>query len=338
MSETPLLEASELTRRFRSRQGVMSAVDRVSFRLMRGEHLGIVGASGSGKSTVAKLVQRLLPATEGHIYYSGRDVTNLGERALRPLRRRIQSVSQNPYASLFPNKSIGQNIVEPMLLHRMGSPKERMDSAMRLMRQVGVPSEQFYAFPHEISGGQQQRIAIARALALHPELLILDEAVSSLDVSIQAQILHLLVELQGQYSLTYLFVSHNLAVVRMICTQVAVMFLGRIVELGPVSEIFSHPAHPYTQALLAAVPDFSSARPAGADVPQEVDSEPEPPSPYRLPSGCRYRTLCPIATQRCESEEPQLRTVGAGQHAACHYSGGAEAEPDPARTEREGVR
>ncbi len=338
MSETPLLEAVGISKRFRSRQGVMYAIDNVSFRLRAGEHLGIVGASGSGKSTVAKVVQRLMPATSGRILYAGRDVTGLRERQLRPLRRRIQSVSQNPYASLFPNKSIGQNIIEPMLLHRIGAARERQTAAMTLMEQVGVAQEQFYAFPHEISGGQQQRIAIARALALQPELLILDEAVSSLDVSIQAQILHLLVELQRQYSLTYLFVSHNLAVVRMICAQVAVMYLGRIVEFGPADEIFSRPSHPYTRALLAAVPDFVPDGPSGDTRHATVEAEPEPPSPYRLPSGCRYRTLCPIASERCESEEPDLFEVGPGHLAACHHPGGMAQTAVPVVTEKEDVR
>ena len=322
MNETPLLEVVNLGKRFKSRQGVMAAVDNISFAVLRGQHLGVVGASGSGKSTLVKLVQQLLPVTAGHILYSGVDVTGLSERRLRSFRRSVQSVSQNPYSSLFPNKSIGQNIVEPLLIHRLLSPPERLAKAQSLMARVGVPPEHFYAFPHEVSGGQQQRIAIARALALEPELLILDEAVSSLDVSIQAQILRLLAELAAEFDLTYLFVSHNLAVVRLICTQVAVMFLGKIVEIGPTAEIFAQPIHPYTRSLLDAVPDFAAD---AKDVKSAKDAEDaaqpvvDMPSPYNIPPGCRYQTLCPFATGRCRSESPELRAVRGTQLAACHY-------------------
>lgn len=318
MTPEPLLTLEGVTKQFRTRQGSMTAVDHVSFTVARGEHLGIVGASGSGKSTIVKLVQRLLPLTSGEIRFAGADITRMPRRELRMWRRKMQSVSQNPYASLFPNKTIGQNIVEPLLVHRIGSISERRQKALALMEKVGVPSNQFYAFPHEISGGQQQRIAIARALALEPELLILDEAVSSLDVSIQAQILHLLANLRGDFDLTYLFVSHNLAVVRLICTQIAVMFLGRIVEMGPTEEIYAAPAHPYTKALLAAVPEFSGEDHVNDPLASATVSD--PPTPYDIPSGCCYRTLCPLATDRCASEQPALRSLESKRMAACHYA------------------
>jgi len=317
----PLLHVSEMTKQFRSRQGIMTAVDHVSFTLTRGEHLGIVGASGSGKSTVVKLVQRLLPVTSGQIHFDGVDITGLSERSLRKWRKKMQSVSQNPYASLFPNKTIGQNIIEPLLIHRSGTAQERKAKALALMERVGVGVNQFFSFPHEISGGQQQRIAIARALALEPELLILDEAVSSLDVSIQAQIMHLLVQLQSEFDLTYLFVSHNLAVVRLVCTQVAVMFLGRIVEIGPTADVYAAPAHPYTKALLAAVPEFvETAVGEPLLMQKETESVIEPPTPYQMPSGCCYRTLCPLATDRCASERPSLLGQPGGRLVACHYA------------------
>ena len=321
MSEQSLLTVTSLTKQFLSRHGKMNAVDHVSFTLQKGQNLGIVGASGSGKSTVVKLVQRLLPATSGHIHFRGADITHMSSRSLRLIRRKMQSVSQNPYASLFPNKTIGQNIVEPLLIHKIGSSSERISVAQHLMERVGVPSDQFYAFPHEISGGQQQRISIARALALKPELLILDEAVSSLDVSIQAQILHLLDDLRRDYDLTYIFVSHNLAVVRLICSQVAVMFLGRIVEFGPIDVVYAAPAHPYTRALLDAVPDFHEAHDANA-MTDETEPVPatEPPTPYDMPSGCCYRTICPFATNLCMKEQPPLIMQPDGRLVACHYS------------------
>ena len=315
MSEA-LITVNDLSKRFVSRQGVLTAVDQVSFTVQRSRHLGLVGASGSGKSTVVKLVQRLLSPTSGQIAFAGQDITKLPERHLRPVRRRMQSVSQNPYASLFPNKTIGQNIIEPMLTHKIGTRTERITKASELMERVGVSPDHFYAFPHEISGGQQQRIAIARALALDPELLILDEAVSSLDVSIQAQILHLLNSLRDQFDLTFLFVSHNLAVVRLLCPEVAVMFLGRIVEMGPSEEVFARPSHPYTKALLAAVPEFES----NDDVSNDQTETLEPPSPYAIPSGCCYRTLCPLADARCASESPKLHETGPGHRVACHYA------------------
>lgn len=344
----PLLSLIDVTKEFRTRQGTVTAVDRVTFSMQRGRHLGVVGASGSGKSTVVKLVQKLLPATRGEILFAGADMTKLSGRALRTWRRKLQSVSQNPYASLFPNKTIGQNIIEPLLVHNIGTGAERKRKAESLMEKVGVALDQFYAFPHEISGGQQQRIAIARALALEPELLILDEAVSSLDVSIQAQILHLLAGLQKEFDLTYLFVSHNLAVVRLLCNEIAVMFLGRVVEIGPTDQLYAHPAHPYTRALLAAVPDFDEAPDAdggagGADADADrtaaggtavggagdrvaraqVAAAPtvEPPTPYDIPSGCCYRTLCPLATEVCSAQEPLLRPHAGGGLVACHYPG-----------------
>ncbi|MHB1628886.1 MAG: oligopeptide/dipeptide ABC transporter ATP-binding protein [Bacilli bacterium] len=298
----------------------MTAVDRVDLRLERGAHLGLVGASGCGKSTVVNLLQRLIEPSGGTIHFGGVDITKMREGRLRAFRKRMQSVSQNPYASLFPNKTIGQNIVEPLLIHNTGTKQERRLRAQELMERVGVPADQFYAFPHEISGGQQQRIAIARALALEPELLILDEAVSSLDVSIQAQILHLLSELRGQFDLTYLFVSHNLAVVRLLCSQIAVMFLGRIMEIGPTERVFDRPLHPYTQALIAAVPEFDDDETSDTSAVDDGQDLTQMPSPYDIPSGCCYRAVCPMARERCRSEEPLVRSVAHGQYVACHFA------------------
>ena len=313
-----LIELSEIRKVFRTSHGSVPAVDGVRLRLSPGTTLGLVGESGSGKSTVARVMLRLVRPSGGRVLFKDQDITAWSERRLKPVRRMVQWVSQHPASALFPNLTVGQNIMEPLRTHGIGTRGERAERALQLMRRVGIPEDGFHAFPHEFSGGQQQRIVIARALAVQPECIVLDEAVSSLDVSVQAQILNLLQDLQQELGMAYLFISHNLAVVRLVCSEVAVMFLGRIVERGRTEDVFSRPKHPYTQKLLAAVPSFTED---GGVTPLDEANllQGDPPSPLRIPSGCGFRTRCPFATERCASERPELRRVGA-QEVACHYA------------------
>jgi oligopeptide/dipeptide ABC transporter ATP-binding protein len=313
-----LIELSEIRKVFRTSHGPVTAVDGVRLRLSPGTTLGLVGESGSGKSTVARVMLRLVRPSGGRVLFKDQDITAWSERRLKPVRRMVQWVSQHPASALFPNLTVGQNIMEPLRTHGIGTRGERAERALQLMRRVGIPEDGFHAFPHEFSGGQQQRIVIARALAVQPECIVLDEAVSSLDVSVQAQILNLLQDLQQELGMAYLFISHNLAVVRLVCSEVAVMFLGRIVERGRTEDVFSRPKHPYTQKLLAAVPSFTED---GGVTPLDEANllQGDPPSPLRIPSGCGFRTRCPFATERCASERPELRRVGA-QEVACHYA------------------
>lgn len=320
-SGPPILEVRGLTRHFASRGLVrgrtVRAVDGVDLSLGRGETLGIVGESGCGKSTLVRMLIHLLPVTAGTILFHGEDVTHPRRRELRALHRRIRMVFQNPYASLNPRMSVRQILAEPL---RSSPDRSRATTDHRvseLMGYVGLAAAHLDRYPSEFSGGQRQRIAIARALATDPEVLILDEPVSSLDVSIQAQILALLEELQRELDLSYVFVAHDLAVVRHISDRVAVMYLGRIAEVGPCDDLFSRPAHPYTEALLAAMP---------VEVPGERGSkarlvlEGEIPSPANPPSGCRFRTRCRLAVDRCAAEDPRsdVRT-SAGRTVACHF-------------------
>jgi oligopeptide/dipeptide ABC transporter ATP-binding protein len=263
------------------------------------------------------MMLRLLKPSAGRILFKEQDVTTWNDRRLKPIRKSMQWVSQHPAAALFPNLTVGQNIMEPLRTHGIGTPAEREERARWLMSRVGIPEEGFYAFPHEFSGGQQQRIVIARALAVEPECIVLDEAVSSLDVSVQAQILNLLQDLQEEMGIAYLFISHNLAVIRLVCSEVAVMFLGRIVERGSTEEVFAHPKHPYTKKLLSAVPSFTEDGVTPLDEANLLQGD--PPSPLHIPSGCGFRTRCPFATEHCANERPELRSVG-GQEVACHYA------------------
>ena len=293
----------------------VKAVDGVSFDIQRGETLGLVGESGSGKSTVARTIMRLIPATSGEVLLDGKNVFKASAGEMKKLRRDMQIIFQDPYGSLNPRMPIGEIIGEGLVVHGIGSPKEREAAVNRLLEIVGLRGQHRGRFPHEFSGGQRQRIGIARALALTPNLVIADEPVSALDVSIQSQVLNLLSDLQKEFNLTYLFVAHNMAVVEQISDRIAVMYLGKIVEVGPAEELCNNPKHPYTKALISAVPV--------ADPEAKRDRtvlKGDIPSPIDPPSGCHFRTRCPIATERCSVEEPLLRPVGKDQIAACHYA------------------
>jgi len=299
----------------------LRAVDGVSFSISEGEALGLVGESGCGKSTVARLMMRLLTPTSGRVVFMGRDITDLGRREMRPLRRHMQIVFQDPFASLNPGMKAGEIVAEPLVVHegRRPDPGRVAD----LLELVGLHPGDARKYPHEFSGGQRQRISIARALALQPKLLVLDEPVSALDVSIQAQIINLLIELKQNLGLAYLFIAHDLSVVRHVCERVAVMYLGRIVEWGYREEVFSRPCHPYTQALVSAVP---VPEPFSRKERSRILLEGDVPSPLHPPSACRFRTRCWKAQELCATETPALehRLAGSGS-AACHFPEQVEA-------------
>lgn len=311
-----IVRGEHLSKYFKAGRQTLKAVDDVSFVLERGTTLGLVGESGSGKSTLARLVLDLIPATSGRVEFEGQDFFSLSKEKRRLLRREMQIVFQNPYLSLFPHMSISANIAEPFIVNRKEvgrlSAKELDERVEALMELVGVPREYFNVYPHELSGGQQQRVGIARALALNPKLIICDEPVSSLDVSIQAQILNLLQDLQQQKNLSYIFIAHNLAVVEHISTHVAVMYLGKLVEYTDTYELYNHPLHPYTQALMESVPQISTK------IAEFHGIEGEIPSPLNPPKGCRFCTRCTKATQRCHEEEPVYHEVAPGHCVACH--------------------
>jgi oligopeptide/dipeptide ABC transporter ATP-binding protein len=301
---------------FQRKVGAVKAVDGVSFEIDRGETLGIVGETGCGKSTTARLLMRLLDATGGEIDFDGQDITRLKGSRLKAIRRDVQMIFQDPYSSLNPRKTIGSIIAEPFAIHGLEREKgERKRAVQELMETVGLNPEHYNRYPHEFSGGQRQRIGVARALALKPKLLIADEPVSALDVSIQAQVLNLLRDLQRRLGLTVVFIAHDLSVVRHMCDRVAVMYLGKIVEIGSGDALYDFPRHPYTGALLAAVPVVDPSRHGeqrrllGGDVP----------SPANPPSACRFHTRCPKAQPLCSTEEPLLEDKGSGTRVACHY-------------------
>ena len=301
---------------FQRRIAAVQAVDDVSFEVQRGETLGIVGESGCGKSTTARLVVRLLDATDGEVRFEGRDITHLKGAALKAIRREMQMIFQDPYSSLNPRKTIGSIIGEPFAIHGLHRDKaERKKVVQTLMDTVGLNPEHYNRYPHEFSGGQRQRIGVARALALQPKVLIADEPVSALDVSIQAQVLNLLREMQDRFGLTLIFIAHDLSVVRHMCDRVAVMYLGKIVEIGPGEALYGFPRHPYTGALLSAVP---IADPAAHGTERRLLSG-DVPSPASPPSGCRFHTRCPKAQPLCSEKEPPLEDKGSGTRAACHF-------------------
>jgi oligopeptide/dipeptide ABC transporter ATP-binding protein len=320
-----LLEVKDLKKHFPIHKGLFSrvsgqvyAVDGVSFEIGRGETLGLVGESGCGKSTVGRTLLKLLEPTDGTIKVGGDDITHLDAEAMLPYRRRMQMIYQDPYASLNPRMTAGEIVGEPLIIHDVGTPQERREKVAALFERVGLRPEAMLNYPHEFSGGQRQRIGIARALALSPDLIVGDEPVSALDVSIQAQIINLLMDLQDEFRLSYLFVAHDLAVVEHISHRVAVMYLGRIVEMTDKQSLFEMPLHPYTEALLSAVPIPKSA----ARGRKRVILKGDVPSPINPPSGCHFHARCPYAMPRCRTDVPALREVRQGHWAACHLHDG----------------
>jgi oligopeptide transport system ATP-binding protein len=319
----PLIEVRHVKKYFPIRKGLLQrevarvhAVDDVSFSVREGETLGLVGESGCGKSTLGRTIVRLLDPTEGQILFDGRQIEGLGARSLRPLRRQMQMVFQDPYASLNPRKRVGSIIGDPLKIHGLGDKRERKAQVEQLLETVGLSPEHYNRFPHEFSGGQRQRIGIARALALRPKLVVADEPVSALDVSIQSQMLNLLEDLQNEFRLTYIFIAHDLGVVRHVSDRIAVMYLGKLVELSPAEELYRRPIMPYTEALLSAVPipdpDLAAKR-------RRIVLQGDVPSPINPPSGCRFHPRCRYATQVCTEVEPPLADYGDGHLAACHH-------------------
>lgn len=309
-----LLRVDDLTKHFKTPAGTVHALDGVTLEVAAGETLGLVGESGCGKSTLGKTLVRLYEPDSGHIELCGRDISHLGRSALRPLRRQMQMIFQDPYASLNPRSTVSRILEEPLIVHGTHGRAARKERVAWLMQRVGLRPEQGARLPHEFSGGQRQRIGIARALALSPKLIICDEPVSALDVSVRAQVINLLADLRDELGLSYLFISHDLSVVRHVADRIAVMYLGRLVETGPAVEIWSRPRHPYTQALLSSVP---STRPDRQRT--RVELKGDLPSPLAPPSGCRFRTRCPLATAICAAETPLMLKVAPGQLAACHH-------------------
>jgi peptide/nickel transport system ATP-binding protein len=310
----PLVELEDVKQYFPIKSGLVldrhvgdvRAVDGVSLTIRRGETLGLVGESGCGKSTVGRTILRLYTPTAGRIVFDGRDITNLGEGELRPLRRRMQMVFQDPFASLNPRHSVGRIVGEPLRTHGLATRGEAAARVRDLLRTVGLPADAANRYPHEFSGGQRQRIGLARALAVNPDFIVADEPVSALDVSIQAQMINLFEQLQEEFELTYLFIAHDLAVVRHISDRIAVMYLGTVVEVSPADELYDNPLHPYTISLLSAVPI-----PLAGDVP----------SPVNPPSACRFHTRCPyVQPTRCREDVPPLRQLATGHEVACHWA------------------
>jgi peptide/nickel transport system ATP-binding protein len=298
--------------------GDIRAVDDVSLTIRRGETLGLVGESGCGKSTVGRTILRLYEPTEGRIIFDGQDISKLRERELRPLRRRMQMVFQDPFASLNPRHSVGRIVGEPLRTHGLASRREAVGRVRDLLETVGLPPDAAGRYPHEFSGGQRQRIGLARAIALNPDLVVADEPVSALDVSIQAQIINLLEQLQEEFELTYLFIAHDLAVVRHISDRIAVMYLGWIVEVSPADELYENPLHPYTISLLSAVP---IPDPAVEKHRESILLSGDLPSPANPPAACRFHTRCPfVQPTRCREEIPPLRKLATGHEVACHWA------------------
>ncbi|WP_141604520.1 ABC transporter ATP-binding protein [Terrilactibacillus laevilacticus] len=318
---TSLLEVDNIKKyfpinegKFGRKSGEVKAVDGVSFSINEGETLGLVGESGCGKSTTGRMLMRLIEPTDGRIVFSGKDITNLKTNELRKMRKDIQMVFQDPFASLNPRHTIGRIIEEPMIVHKLyGSKQERQNKVQELLEVVGLNSYHAKRYPHQFSGGQRQRVGIARALAVNPKLIIADEPVSALDVSVQSQVLNLLQDLQKKFSLTFLFIAHDLSVVRHISDRVGVMYLGKLVEIGDSDQIYNHPKHPYTQALLSAVPI-----PNPNTKSERIILSGDVPSPANPPKGCAFHERCPLAIDKCQSVLPELISLDNGRHVACH--------------------
>ena len=316
-----LVQIKNLYKYFPVRGGILQrvvawvqAVDNVSFNIREGETLGLVGESGCGKTTVGRCVLRLVPATKGQVLYNGQDVYKANGRELKTLRRNMQIIFQDPYSSLDPRVPIGESVGEGLLVHGMSNSKERFEIVINTLRKVGLEDYHARRYPHEFSGGQRQRIGIARALALRPKFIICDEPVSALDVSIQAQVLNILKELQGEFGLTYLFIAHNLSVVEHISDRVAVMYLGKMVELTTREELYRNPLHPYTLALLSAIP---MPDPTLASKRTRLILKGDVPSPLRPPTGCRFHPRCPVALEHCSHQEPRFKEVSPDHWTAC---------------------
>ena len=318
-AQPDLLVVDKLVKYFPVRSGLLQrvtawvqAVDKVSFAVKKGETLGMVGESGCGKTTVGRTLLRLVEPTSGDVHFEGKNILKMGQRELKPLRRDMQIIFQDPYASLNPRMPIGESVMEGLHIHNIGRPKERWEVAISMLKKVGLEEYHARRYPHEFSGGQRQRIGIARALALNPKFIVCDEPVSALDVSIQSQVLNILKDLQKEFGLTYLFIAHNLSVVEHISDRVAVMYLGKMVELTDRESLYREPLHPYTKALLSAIP-----------VPHpEVKRERtilkgDVPSPLNPPKGCRFHTRCPIAIDKCSQEEPEFKEIKPGHWVAC---------------------
>ena len=333
MNESPLLRVEGLTKHFPVRGGVLlrpigivHAVDDVSFEIRRGETLGLVGESGCGKSTVGKTLLRLFRATSGNVLFEGRDISRLRGKELRQLRRQIQIIFQDPFESLNARHTVGKILEEPFRIHRIGTPEERKQRVKDLLIRVGLDENAVSRFPHEFSGGQRQRIGIARAIALEPKLIICDEAVSALDVSVQSQVINLLLRLQQEMNLALIFISHDLAVVKHISDRIAVMYLGEVIETQSAQSIYEHPKHPYTRALLSAIPI-----PVPGAKKERIVLTGDVPSPIDPPSGCRFHTRCPYAQADCRTVKPNLTSFSASAgtvtgEIACHHWSELEAE------------
>ncbi len=320
----PILEVENLVKHFPIKSGIIidrqvgavQAVDDVSFTLREGETLGLVGESGCGKSTLCRALLQLIQPTSGSVRFEGRELVGLSGKQLRPLRREMQMVFQDPYASLNPRKRVGEIVGDPIQLNKIASGKELRTQVQDLLERVGLSAEHFNRYPHEFSGGQRQRIGIARALALRPKLIIADEPVSALDVSIQAQIINLLEDLQQDFNLTYIFVAHDLGVVRHVSDRIAVMYLGKMVEVGDAQDVYANPVHPYTESLLSAVPIPDPRENAAR---KQTILEGDLPSPANPPPACRFHTRCPRATEICSQDEPPLVEHRRAHLAACHH-------------------
>jgi oligopeptide transport system ATP-binding protein len=303
---------------FQRQVGAVHAVDGVSFDIHRGETLGLVGESGCGKTTTGRAILQLQKPTSGHVIFEGVDLVTLKPEELRKTRRKMQMIFQDPYASLNPRKTIGDTIGEPLRLHGLADRKESDQQVVEILKLVGLNPAYANRYPHEFSGGQRQRVGIARSLILNPSLIVCDEPISALDVSIQAQVVNLLEDLQQQFTLTYLFIAHDLSMVRHISTRVAVMYLGWVVELATCGEIYSHPLHPYTQALLSAVP---IPDPEAEETRKRIILEGDVPSPVNPPSGCRFRNRCPLASKICKEQAPEYHEITPDHFIACHFAG-----------------